>query len=337
MILTLLIYGVRGKVDKDCKDVDLGYTCVSHCEDQFFDCDQGCVTEDGFIDTQCARACLEVLQDCEYNCPCNKNCPNGCPCLEQDENLYCFCQDLIQCGNEENCPVDFGCFWIPEDTEECYDIVFTGCYTESNYTLDAGYCPAAIEKCPAGDIDDKEDCLLNNCSWCSGECRNRDAELVTETVFDFIAFNPRDPGFLTVPDLDHVKIQITYDFGSDLVVDTIMSEIEIVKDDLFTVSRDQKCSFTYQGRMFFAGGADKHQRLLFEFKNDKIVKLPDLPFDFVDGKCLSDDRTVLFCSSKTDQQLCFEWDFDSNLTEFSPSRASHYIGGLAHFGYEGSD
>ena len=58
MLLTLLLYGVRGEVNPDCKDVELGYTCVSDCEDQFFDCDQGCVTDDGFIDTQCARACL---------------------------------------------------------------------------------------------------------------------------------------------------------------------------------------------------------------------------------------------------------------------------------------
>ena len=181
MLFLLLFCSVSGddQVHPDCKDKELGLKCMQDCEFKAIECEVECVDpETGFVDLECSRDCLNELADCEYSCPCYRDCPNGCPCDEIGHS-YCLCADLIECRkevDEENCPVDYGCFWIKPNTEECHDPKFSGCYTFDDDEEDSGFCPKPIEKCEKT-ASTKKDCLAANCSWCSGECRDPKAEL----------------------------------------------------------------------------------------------------------------------------------------------------------------
>ena len=109
--------------------------------------------------------------------PCYEYCPDGCPC-EEVGHKYCLCADLIECRknvDEENCPTEYNCFWVKPETEACHDDEFTGCYAEDDKE-DSGFCPKPIEKCKKA-ASTKKDCLANDCSWCSEECRDPGAEL----------------------------------------------------------------------------------------------------------------------------------------------------------------
>ena len=181
MLFLFLFCSVRAddQVHPTCKDKELGLKCMQDCEFKAIECEVECVDpETGFVDLECSRDCLNELADCEYSCPCYRDCPDGCPCDEIGHS-YCLCADLIECRkdvDEENCPVDYGCFWIRPNTEECHDPKFSGCYTFDDDEEDSGFCPKPVEKCEKT-ASTKKDCLAANCSWCSGECRDPKAEL----------------------------------------------------------------------------------------------------------------------------------------------------------------
>ena len=77
----------------------------------------------------CMRECWIEHDRCAINCPCNEECPNGCPVA--DLNHECdtwFCKgqisgkgcaaendpDRLQCnGNNEAACLNLGCCWVP--------------------------------------------------------------------------------------------------------------------------------------------------------------------------------------------------------------------------------
>ena len=87
--LAILISVSADEPSADCDYIEIGLQCQSDCEYNAIECYKSCDI-DGFIDTDCARSCLVDLANCEYQCPCFAECPNGCPCgnIEVDQK-YC--------------------------------------------------------------------------------------------------------------------------------------------------------------------------------------------------------------------------------------------------------
>ena len=98
--------------------------CEHICDTLVYKCIATCKN-----DPQCMRNCWIEHDRCAVNCPCNAECPDGCP--EPFNGHPCdtwFCQDIefidecaaeddpfrLECphGDEESCE-EHGCCWVP--------------------------------------------------------------------------------------------------------------------------------------------------------------------------------------------------------------------------------
>ena len=101
--------------------------CEHICDTYVYQCISTCKH-----DTQCMRQCWITHDKCAINCPCNAECPDGCP--EPYAGHPCetwFCQGEVEgtCAAEDD-PVREGCPYLYEDDckadTRCCFVKYTG-------------------------------------------------------------------------------------------------------------------------------------------------------------------------------------------------------------------
>ena len=143
MILEILLSTVRANLT--CDDVEMADKCFMVCDREWNDCLDKCETND------CKFECHFNQNQCTDNCPCMRNCPNGCEncgfcaCYEIESN-----QDFINCRN---------------DLEESYITCLAECSHDPVCMSDClRIYDQSLEKCPCG-----EECP-NGCPCEGYEC-----------------------------------------------------------------------------------------------------------------------------------------------------------------------
>ena len=96
--------------------------CEQLCDTAVYECISDCNHN-----TQCMRNCWIEHDKCAINCPCNEECPDGCPAPYDGHPCDTwFCQGYIKACAAENdadrvsCPaylesdcIAVGCCWVP--------------------------------------------------------------------------------------------------------------------------------------------------------------------------------------------------------------------------------
>ena len=59
-----------------CKDYEISNTCIIECNDEWNTCLTECSNADD--SAICSHLCSLEMTECQNNCPCMSNCPNGC-------------------------------------------------------------------------------------------------------------------------------------------------------------------------------------------------------------------------------------------------------------------
>merc|ERR1719197_807440 len=57
---------------RTCPDVELGEECEDQCYLVFLECVENCESN------ECISECNRSVTECEADCPCQTNCPDGC-------------------------------------------------------------------------------------------------------------------------------------------------------------------------------------------------------------------------------------------------------------------
>ena len=96
------------------------------------------------------------------------------------------------------------------------------------------------------------------------------------------------------------------------------------------------CNFVYENAMFLIGGATKSNRFLrLDLENDKVVILPDLPFEHSNGLCQGFERYGIACGGDDSRRnTCFKLDHNFDWSHLPEMRNSHYTGALANVNQE---
>lgn len=63
---------IRDLSNRTCPDVELGEKCEDQCYLVFLECVENCETN------ECISECNRSVTECEADCPCQTNCPDGC-------------------------------------------------------------------------------------------------------------------------------------------------------------------------------------------------------------------------------------------------------------------
>ena len=118
---------------------------------------------------------------------------------------------------------------------------------------------------------------------------------------------------------------------ANILLDSEDRVLEDIHDD-----RKMMCNFVYENAMFLIGGATKSNRFLrLDLENDKVVILPDLPFEHSNGLCQGFERYGIACGGDDSRRnTCFKLDHNFDWSHLPEMRNSHYTGALANVNQE---
>ena len=118
---------------------------------------------------------------------------------------------------------------------------------------------------------------------------------------------------------------------ANILLDSEDRLLEDIHDD-----RKMMCNFVYENSMFLIGGATKSNRFLrLDLENDKVVTLPDLPFEHSNGLCQGFERYGIACGGDDSRRnTCFKLDHNFDWSHLPEMQNSHYTGALANVNQE---